>query len=869
MKMKKLKNEEEKVEQKGLVKSNIRFTRRFSSDSRLEILFYTIEAVERNKGFIHRFKKNFQQKFARKEKEEKPAVTDAVERYNTEITTGLSDEQVQARIDANLENSTKVKSSKSYASIFFKNIFTFFNMLWLIIAVALIVVGSYGDLVFIFVIVANTAIAIIQEIRAKTAVEKLSIVTAPLVKTIRNGKEYDIPADKLVLDDIILLSSGNQIPSDCVILDGVVEVNESLLTGESNAIEKTKDGNLMSGSFIVSGQCYARVDKIGRDNYIYQMAKKAKEFKTPQSNLFKDLNRLIKYIGIALVPIGALTFLKEFKIAGSTIQEQIAHTSGALTSMIPAGMFLLVTISLSVGVVKLTRKKTLVRDLYSIEMLARTNVLCLDKTGTITDGTMKVVDFLTYTKKRKSSVQKLLSNVLNVQKTTNATSNAMIKEFGRSDEFRALNIAEFSSERKYSITQLSNKKIYFLGAPTRIGCEITPEQHDLIKEYLNKGLRVLAFAEQDGGTFDKKMSGKKSVLLSLIVIEEHIRDDAIETIQWFKDNGVEVKIISGDDPATVSKIAGRVGVRNHEKFISLENVSLKEVEQLADQFTVFGRVTPEQKFTIVKALKNKGKVVAMTGDGVNDTLALKEADCSIAMADGSEVARNISKLVLLESNFSSLPTVVKEGRQVVNNVQNSSSLFLMKTFFAISLTLITLFLGIAYPFKPSMMMLLESFVIGLPSFMLTFEPNTKPISGNFLPQVLKRSIPRALLMLINVMIIIVLFNYQGDGIQLLQDNEYYTLAVLVMTYTGFLNLAGLCWPISLLKALTVGISFVGTTCAIIALPKFFNITTSSLMVFSTFFAIILVSIILIVLVKLNQKRLDKLRERIIRLLQKS
>lgn len=869
MKMKKLKNEEEQVEQKGLVKSNIRFTRRFSSDSRLEILFYTIEAVERNKGFIHRFKKNFQQKFARKEKEEKPAVTDAVERYNTEITTGLSDEQVQARIDANLENSTKVKSSKSYASIFFKNIFTFFNMLWLIIAVALIVVGSYGDLVFIFVIVANTAIAIIQEIRAKTAVEKLSIVTTPLVKTIRNGKEYDIPADKLVLDDIILLSSGNQIPSDCVILDGVVEVNESLLTGESNAIEKTKDGNLMSGSFIVSGQCYARVDKIGRDNYIYQMAKKAKEFKTPQSNLFKDLNRLIKYIGIALVPIGALTFLKEFKIAGSTIQEQIAHTSGALTSMIPAGMFLLVTISLSVGVVKLTRKKTLVRDLYSIEMLARTNVLCLDKTGTITDGTMKVVDFLTYTKKRKSSVQKLLSNVLNVQKTTNATSNAMIKEFGRSDEFRALNIAEFSSERKYSITQLSNKKIYFLGAPTRIGCEITPEQHDLIKDYLNKGLRVLAFAEQDGGTFDKKMSGKKSVLLSLIVIEEHIRDDAIETIQWFKDNGVEVKIISGDDPATVSKIAGRVGVRNHEKFISLENVSLKEVEQLADQFTVFGRVTPEQKFTIVKALKNKGKVVAMTGDGVNDTLALKEADCSIAMADGSEVARNISKLVLLESNFSSLPTVVKEGRQVVNNVQNSSSLFLMKTFFAISLTLITLFLGIAYPFKPSMMMLLESFVIGLPSFMLTFEPNTKPISGNFLPQVLKRSIPRALLMLINVMIIIVLFNYQGDGIQLLQDNEYYTLAVFVMTYTGFLNLAGLCWPISLLKALTVGISFVGTTCAIIALPKFFNITTSSLMVFSTFFAIILVSIILIVLVKLNQKRLDKLRERIIRLLQKS
>ena len=362
------------------------------------------------------------------------------------------------------------------------------------------------------------------------------------------------------------------------------------------------------------------------------------------------------------------------------------------------------------------------------------------------------------------------------------------------------------------------------------------------------------------------MTGKKAVLLALIVIEEHIREDAIETIQWFKDNGVEIKIISGDDPATVSKIAQRVGVKNWDKFVSLENLSLKEVEQMADQFTVFGRVTPEQKYTIVKALKVKGKVVAMTGDGVNDTLALKEADCSIAMADGSEVARSISKLVLLESNFSSLPSVVKEGRQVVNNVQNSSSLFLMKTFFAIALTLITLFLQIQYPFQPSMMLLLESFVIGIPSFLLTFEPNTKPIKGNFIPQVMKRSLPRAFLMLINVLIVMSLKHSQT--LEILNNDEYITLNILVMTYTGFLNLCSLCFPATLLKGFTATISLIGITIAMVALPKLFNITSSSFSVLVTFFAIITVSIIILVLIKLNRKRIDKLRDKLISLLQK-
>lgn len=846
------------------VKTKNKYKRLKEINYYLSPLFYTMEGVEYNKGLLYRLQKSLTIK--RKVKPEKPQVPDGVERFNPSFELGLTKEQVEKRKSMNLTNNTKVKSSKSYGAIFVKNIFTFFNMLWLIIAVALFVVGSYGDLLFLFVIVANTAIAIIQEIRAKIAVEKLSVVATPMVKTIRDGEVVEIASNNLVLDDVIMLTSGNQIPADCIIISGNVEVNESLLTGESNAIEKKENSNLLSGSFIISGLCYARVDKIGKDNYIYQMAKKAKEFKAPESNLFKDLNRLIKYIGIALVPIGILTFLKEYTYPGSTIQTQITNTSGALVSMIPAGMFLLVTIALAVGVVKLSRKKTLVRDLYSIEMLARTNVLCLDKTGTITDGTMKVVGISIYTRKRKTSIVKLLSNVLNEQKTTNSTSNALIKEFGRRDDFHALNIAEFSSERKYSITELSNKKIYFLGAHTRIGVKLDEEQKAYIADAQSKGLRVLAFCELENGKFDKNMSGKNSTLLAIIVIEEKIRDDAVETIQWFKDNDVAIKIISGDDPASVSRIAQRVGVEDSERFISLEGKSLKEVAEMADQFTVFGRVTPEQKYTIIKALKNKGKVVAMTGDGVNDTLALKEADCSIAMADGSEVARSISKLVLLESNFSSLPSVVKEGRQVINNVQNSSSLFLMKTFFAITLTILTLFLQLQYPFIPRMMMILEAFVIGIPSFLLTFEPNTKQIKGNFIPQVLKRSLPRALLMLFNVLIVMILYYAQNfpDFI----EGEYKTLCVLVLTYTGFLNLVSLCYPFSLLRIITLVISFLTVTGAIIALPSFFMITDYPLSVLLSFFIIMLVSIIILVVLKLNKKRLDRLRDKIIKLLQK-
>lgn len=797
----------------------------------------------------------------KKQEEKEPA--QLIVRFSTKVGQGLSTGQVEQRYAQNLVNNTKIKTSKSYFSIFYKNIFTFFNMIWLIIAIALCCAHAFKELLFVFVIIANTAIAIIQEIRAKVTVEKLSLQTLPHVIAIRNGQEVEINSSNIVLDDLIKLSNGNQVPADCIVVDGKVEVNESLLTGESNSIVKKKGDRLLSGSYLVSGQCYAQVDKIGKDNYMYQIASRAREFKAPQSNMFKDINRLIKYIGIALIPIGALTFWKEY-IQQAEWQNAVKYTSGMLTAMIPAGMFLLITISLAVGVVKLARKKTLVRDPYSIEMLSRTNVLCLDKTGTITDGTMNVVDYKNYAKQRKNGVKEILAQILYNQKSTNSTSNALIKKFGKQEKM-ALNIVEFSSERKFSVTELEKNKIYFLGAATFIKCKLSAEQKAYISDAQSKGLRIVVLTELDS-QFTENITGENSKVLAIILLEEHIREDAIETIRWFRENGVQIKIISGDDPATVSKIATKVGIENSEKYVSLEDFSPEEVEQMADQFTVFGRVTPEQKYTLIKALKKKGNVVSMTGDGVNDSLALKEADCSIAMADGSEVARNISNVVLLNSTFSSLPAIVKEGRQVVNSVQNSSALYLMKTFFAILLSITTLIFGLSYPFTPIMMFLIEFFVIGIPSYILAFEPNTNQIKGNFIPQAMKRAIPRALLMFINILMLVILYNRGSTGFTV---GEYSTLCVLVLTYTGFINLCSLCIPLTLIKSMAMGVSLLGLVIANCAMPYLFYMTDFTPAVMVAFAVMIAVSLLLTVLVKLNKKGITKLKHKLIRLLQKT
>ncbi len=765
-------------------------------------------------------------------------------RYQTDKDHGLSEEQINERIEHHLVNDTKIKTSNSYLHIFCKNIFTIFNVIWLIIAIALMCVGAWKDLMFLFVVIANTAISIIQEIKAKNAVERLSMVTAPKIKVIRMGLQLEIKGEDLLLDDIVVLENGNQIPADCIIVDGTVEANESLLTGESNLIKKKEGDQLLAGSFLVSGLCYARVDKVGKNNYIQTVAERTKDFKPQTSNLFKDLNSLIKIILIILIPIGVLTFCKEFFMSGSTIENSITNTSGAITGMIPSGMYLLITVGLSVGVIKLSRKKTLVKNLYSIEMLARADVLCLDKTGTITDGTMKIVDIVPQNGAKTEQINNIMKTILAHQKTNNATSVALFEHFGKDINSEIQSLEEFSSQRKYSATTLKNGKTYYIGALSFIKCPATSTQKQIMNSYMEKGYRVLALVE-DSTPYSEKTAGKTGKLIAFFVLEDHIRKDAIETIAWFKENNVDVKIISGDDALTVSKIAKRVGVSNHDKYISLENMSLREVAQIADKFTVFGRVTPEQKHTIIKTLKTLGHTVAMTGDGVNDTLALKEANCSIAMADGSEVARNISHLVLMESNFSALPSIVREGRQIVNNVQHSSVLYLMKTLFTIFLCLTTLILRMRYPFTPSQLLLLEMFVIGVPSFILTFQPNNALIRGNFIPQVLKKSIPCALAMFVNILIVVLLehntdtliTNFDANGNVIF--SEFTSICSMLLACTGFINLVWICWPLNLLRGACIFISAALIATAIAVVPWLFEITAFTFPVIVTLITLVL------------------------------
>lgn len=739
-----------------------------------------------------------------------------IKRYMPDVQKGLDNTQVKTRISQNLVNNTKQKSSRSYLMIFINNIFTFFNMLWLGIFIALVVVKSYSNLLFMVVIVFNTGIAIFQEIRSKRVVEKLSLVTAPKIKVIREGKEIELPSEKIVLDDIIVLSSGNQIPADSILLEGVVEVNESLLTGESKPVRKEKDDELLAGSFLTSGKCYARVNKVGKESYIQSLAREAKQFKQPKSNLFRDLNKIIKWIGLFILPVGVLTFSNIYFWTGtSTLSNAVAKTCGSLVGMIPAGMFLLISIALTVGVIKLAQKRTLVQNLYSIEMLARSNVLCLDKTGTITDGTMTVKEVVLYNHKTEINIKNAISSIVSAQETHNNTSMALVKYFGSESIFSMIKNIPFSSDRKYTATSFKDEGTYVIGASEYIKAHMTQEITEKIKKSANKGYRVLLLAYSKEEIKNNELPNDLEAI-SVILIEDTIRKDAIQTIKWFKENDVQIKIISGDDPQTVSYIAERVGVRNAKNYINLEGMSPEEVRKIAGKYTVFGRVSPEQKHIIIKTLK-KDNVVAMTGDGVNDTLALKEADCSIAMADGSEVARNISHLVLLNSNFASLPSVVEEGRRVINNVQKSSTLFLMKTLFTILLTLFVLIIRVEYPFEPTNMFLLEFFIIGVPSFFLALLPNKDLIKGDFIPFVLKRGLPYGLTIFLNVAFVLILGKFQ-----LLTATETITLGIITLTTMGYLNLLSLCFPYNKFRFMIILFSLAGILTLSMILPNFFG-----------------------------------------------
>jgi len=742
----------------------------------------------------------------RKIENEKPIDERIKTRFEVDHKKGLNTEQVAKRVEEGNTNYTHRGSTKTYANILLSNLFTFFNILCFAVAGALIYIGfafpedgggAFTDLFFMVIILSNITIGIYTEIKAKLIIEKLSVVASSKVKTIRNGEETMIMIDDVVLDDIVVLSNGQQIPADSVIMDGVVEVNEALLTGESVPIQKKKGDTILAGSFIVSGTCYARACMVGPDNYISQLVKGASKYVRPRSELLKTLKLVIKVIACIIVPLSIIMLITQMGLADRGIliggvAEAVRGTAGAIIGMIPAGMFLLTSVALAVGVINLKRTNTLVQELYCIEMLARVDTLCLDKTGTITDGTMNVCEVIELKNPSTYSIREIMSSMLWALDDNNQTSIALGNYFDRNGVIKATQILPFSSSRKLSAVTFEKEGTFIIGAPEFILKDGFERIHEKISKLASQGYRVLVLAHADASIKNDRLPAKVKPV-AIITIQDNVRAEAPATIQWFKDNGVDVRVISGDNPVTVSEVAKRAGINNAEKYISLDGLSDNEVRASVKEYTVFGRVTPEQKFIIIKELKNHGRTVAMTGDGVNDILALREADCSIAMATGSEAARNVSHLVLLDSNFASMPKVVSEGRRVVNNVQKSSSLFLFKTMFSMMLAVFVIFAGISYIFTPVNLNMMEFFIIGIPSTALALQLNNQKIQGRFIFNILKASFAGAFVV---AMYIILLHIFNVNGMLDVNDTVFTTMCIFIVTGVGFMMLYKLCKPLN-------------------------------------------------------------------------
>ena len=728
----------------------------------------------------------------KKNKKSKTDFFDKAIRYSPSVQEGLNSLQVDEREIHNLYNKEAKTLSKSYLRIIIDNVFTFFNILLFSIGIVLISIGSFANCFFLAIVLANTIIGIAQEIRAKNVIDKLSLMNAGEVKVIRNGKAYRIPNDKLLLDDIYSLSAGKEIPADSYIEKGEVEVNESLLTGESLPIKKTSGDYLLAGSYIVSGSCFCRCDRIGEHNYVSQLQNKARKVKKAKSILLKSLNRIIKSISAIILPIGIISFIKNYYIILDTVKA-IERTFGSLVAMIPSGLFLLISTTLTVSVIALAKRKTMVNDSYAIESLARSNVLCLDKTGTITDGQMEVEESIVLNE--KFNINEIMCNYLNAFEDKNVTSMALMKVYVGNSNLTINKTLPFSSVRKLSAVEFDKLGTFVMGAP-----EFIVHDENILKqvdEYAQKGYRVLVLGHTSQELIDD-MVFDDITPLALFVLSDHIREEAKDTIDWFNKNDVEIKIISGDNPITVSNIAKKVGVIGAENYISLDGLSDQEVIEACTKFTIFGRVSPEQKAILIRSLKQNGKTVAMTGDGVNDILAMKQANCSIAIASGSEAARNSAHLVLLDSNFASMPKVVEEGRKVINNIQRSATLFLMKTIYAITIALICIITWRLDPFAPSNFYILEFAVIGFPSFALALQPNTKLIKGNFMENVLSKSLPGGIALIISVGSMLILQNISYFEMQ--SDTVMVTMASLALSISGLIILFDKCLPLNWYRA---------------------------------------------------------------------
>lgn len=756
-------------------------------------------------------------------------------RYRPDHQTGLTAQQVQEHRMHGWTNQPVDPPSKTTKEIIQENVFTYFNLIFLVLAVLLCLVGSFRDLTFLPVIVLNTLIGIIQETRAKKVLDNLTMLNAPHAMVIRDGKKSQINAEDLVVDDIVIFEAGNQVCADAEVCAGEVQVNESLLTGESDEITKRKGDQLMSGSFIVSGQCHARLDKVGADSYISRLTLEAKAMQnTEQSEMIRSLDKLVKWVGVAIIPIGIILFIQAFVFQGEGFQSSVTSMIAAVIGMIPEGLYLLASVALAVSSIRLAQKKVLLHDMKCIETLARVNVLCVDKTGTITENTMEVQDVIPtkeYEEGKLRPLSELLGDFTAAQSSDNITMEAMKRYFKIVSGKKAVAKTGFSSASKYSSVTFEEVS-YVLGAPEFMLKEQYDNYEETISAHASKGARVLVF-----GTAKEEPDGKplKEAVtpLAYVLLANPIRQEAKETFTYFAEQGVEVKVISGDNPLTVSEVAKEAGIAGAERYVDASTLHTEEEMRAAVlNNAVFGRVTPNQKRKFVQILKEEGKTVAMTGDGVNDVLALKDADCSIAMASGSDAAAQASQLVLLESDFSCMPEVVLEGRRVVNNIQRSASLFLVKNIFSFLLSLVSFVFMFTYPLEPSQISLISMFTIGVPAFFLALEPNKNIIKGHFLTNVFLKALPAALTDVLAVGALVIFGRTFG-----VSSADISTAATMLLSIVGFMILYTISAPMNVLRGVILGGCIVGLLFCSIFLNDLFAITgmtTKCVMLFVVF-----------------------------------
>lgn len=752
--------------------------------------------------------------------------------------TGLTDEEVRQRVEEGLTNRADISTDKTTKEIVISNVFTYFNLIFLVITILLIMVGSFRNLTFLPIIIGNTVIGIVQEIRAKKTLEKMSLLNAPHADVIRNGSVKQISTEELVKDDVILLTAGKQICADAVVISGNIQVNESLLTGEADEVEKTEGSTLMSGSFVVSGECYARLEKVGNESYISKLSLEAKSMGgKEQSEMIRSINLIVKWVGIVIIPIGLILFWQSHFVNGESITKSVTSTVAAIIGMIPEGLYLLTTVALALSTMKLARKKVLLHDMKSIETLARVDVLCVDKTGTITEPDMKLKDIFlcknsgadgTQTALTIDELKSLISDYANASVDNNATMLALkayaadaLTNNTSALHRTALSQQAFSSSLKYGSVTFSDGT-YLLGAPEFIMHDDFSRIEEEIIPYADKGDRVLLFAKYDGENVENGINGSVTPL-GFVALANPIRANAVKTFEYFKSQGVAIKVISGDNPRTVSQIAIQAGIENAESFVDAATLDTEDkIADAVNKYTVFGRVTPKQKKQLVKALQAKGHTVAMTGDGVNDILAMKDADCSVAMASGSEAAAQAAQVVLLDSDFAHMPDVVYEGRRVVNNIQRSASLFLVKNIFSLLLSLFSVILMVTYPLEPAQVSLISMFTIGVPGFLLALEPNKDRIKGHFITNVMLKALPGGLTDVIAVGALVIC----GE-VFCISDASIGTIATLVLSVVGFMILFKISEPLNRMKYAVIIGNIAGLVFSGFFLKKLFALTDLS------------------------------------------